>query len=421
MKRYFYFIILSCIALNSLILCGCITKYDPPDIDELADILVVEGIITDDETAITLTRSVNLKDDIKIGSDPSTPTYVTNAIVKVECEDGTQFQAGYPVWVCESSNCKCQYKIKTGKLNPNQKYWLNIEIEEIEGDCNPGAGYMGSCPTKTYKYSSDPANPIQTPEIDSVFWMKRGKGQPVSIHVATHSPDLKVLYYRWSYKEDWEVRSEVYLQNYPYFCWNYGNSSQLLLGSAEKTVFGRITDKLTEMPPSSSRLSALYRIDVKQNVISKRAYDYFTNIKKNAEQSGSIFAPVPSELRGNITCITDPGRPVIGYVDISTTTQKRRYISSGEVFEKPRSKCDEILPFDVLKSRYEEIFSDEGNKPPTEEDELMRWIYDKFGYVVYQRIVIGNIIMSLFVKHECVDCTLSNATTQKPDDWPNNN
>jgi len=383
------------VGLLLLILCGCITKYDPPDIDELADILVVEGIITDDETTITLTRSAKLTNDVEIGSDPSTPTYfVDNAKVYVECEDGTQFHAEPPsmiwwgMWIRNG-----RYTIKTGKLNPNKKYCLNIEIDEIEGDCRPGTG---PCPTKNYKYSSDPAYPIQTPEIDSVFWMKRGRGQPVSIHVATHSPDLKVLYYRWSYKEDWEVRSEYYSADYPYFCWNCANSRQMLLGSAEKTVFGRIMDKLTEMSPSSSRLSVLYRIDVKQNVISKRAYDYFANIKKNAEQSGSIFAPVPSELRGNITCITDPGRPVIGYVDISTTTQKRRYISGGQVYEKPRSNNCDLIPGDTLWRRYGGIPDNYKPYPPPPAPP------------------------ATYVRIECLDCTLNDATTLKPDDWPKN-
>jgi len=170
-----------------------------------------------------------------------------------------------------------------------------------------------------------------------------------------------------------------------------------LLGSAEKTVFGRITDKLTEMTPSSTKLSVLYRIDVKQNVISKRAYDYFTNIKKNNQQTGSIFAPVPSELRGNITCDTDADRPVIGYVDISTTTQARRYIRERDVYEKPYTGC-EIIP----------------------RDSLLKWFNGQIPefFIPYPKYIPGDLPMS-YVDIVCVDCSLS-ATTQKPEDWPVN-
>jgi len=381
--------------LLCLILSGCITKYEPAGIEELADILVVEGIITDDETTITLTRSVNLSGVFTSDpGDPSLTYYVNNAEVYVECEDGTQFQAEPPDWWSSClPRCDGRYKIMTGKLNPDKKYCLKIEIEEIDSDCYSGVG-SGSCPAKTYKYSSISSYPIQTPEIDSVFWMKRGKGQPVSIHVATHSPDLKVLYYRWSYREDWEIRSKFYTNKYPYFCWNSFNNREILLGSAEKTVFGRITDKLTEMYPTSQKLSELYRIDVKQNVISKRAYDYFANIKKNNQQSGSIFAPVPSELRGNITCETDPARPVIGYIDISTTTHKRMYIKSKDVYEQSFSNC-------VIQNRDEYCGDDLFCIWPPE-----FWVpYDERGL--------------LYTYIGCVDCTYYGNTTIKPEDWPN--
>jgi len=373
------------------ILCGCITEYEPTGVKELAEILVVEGIITDDETTITLSRSVNITGDYLYSSSSSSyysssPLYVDNAEVYVECDDGTQFLAD-PLAIRRNGI----YTIKTGQLNPECKYRLKIEIEEKDGDCYPAGDWGGMiCPTKIYEYSSDFSYLIETPEIDSVFWMKRALGQPVSIYIATHSPELKVLYYRWSYKEDWEINSTYFLADYPFYCWSSGSSRELLLGSAEKTVFGRIMDQLTEISPSDRKFSVLYRIDVKQNVISKRAYDYFANIKKNAEQRGSIFAPVPSELRGNITCITDPGRPVIGYVDISTTTQKRRYIRSWEVYERPRN-C-ELISIESLLQWYGAIPSYYVPYPPSS---------------------------NTYVHVQCVDCSLY-AATQKPEDWPNN-
>jgi len=376
-----------------LILCGCITEYEPTGVEELADILVVEGIITDDETTITLSRSLSLSGES--GYSSSSPLYVDNAEVYVECDDGTQFLADL---FAISRNGK--YTIKTGKLNPERKYRLKIEIEEMDynsGDCQLDVWGGITCPTKTCEYSSDFAYPIITPEIDSIFWTKRGRGQPVNIHVATHSPNFEVLYYRWSYKEDWEVNSTYYLVNYPFYCWGSGGSRELLLGSAEKTVFGRVMDRLIEMSPSDRKLSVLYRIDVKQNVISKRAYDYFANIKKNAELSGSIFAPVPSELRGNITCTTDQDRPVIGYVDISTTTQKLRYIRSWEVYERPRSDCD-LVPRDSLLKWYNGEIPDH--------------------YVVYPEPP-PSAPVETYVPIQCVDCSYY-ATARKPDDWPNN-
>jgi len=369
------FIILNCIS--------CVTEYIPPDIEEITDILVVEGIISDDESVITLSRSVNL---MKEGYWD--PIYIDHANVYVECDDGTLFYADNPLALWGRNG---RYTIKTGKLDLERKYRLKIEIEEIDNSKNctvdPWSGGM-NCPTRIYEYRSDFSYPIKTPEIDSVFGMKTGKGRPVMIHVATHSPDNQAMYYRWSYKEDWEINPEYPAPGYPSKCWSSANSMGILLGSAERTVFGQLTDKIFEFPPSNKRWSVLYRITVKQNAISKRAHDYFANIKKNAENIGSIFAPTPSELRGNIVCFTDPSRPVIGYIDISSTTQKTKYISrSDNLYERAYMDC-KVYSFEELI----ELF---GGIPGS----FIRLSQDEY----IQRV-----------------CVLCEGTAIKPDNWPNN-
>jgi len=404
------------VGLFCLILCGCVTDFEPEGINEVSSILVVEGIITDDETTITLSRSLNLLTD-----DFSSTYYVDHARVYVECDDGAQFQADQWWWGISRAG---KYTIKTGKLDLKRQYRLKIEIEEIDTDVP--ITIPSSLPTKTYEYHSDYAYPIQTPEIDSVFWQKRGKGQPVTIHVATHSPLNEIMYYRWSYREDWEYCSELTyfdlnkcpkcntepLKNgevcprckelkreFPYYCWNNSNSKALLLGSAEKTVFGKLTDKIIEYSPSNLKLSYLYRIDVTQNAISKRAYNYFTNIRRNSENTGSLFAPIPSELRGNIVCETDPGRPVIGYIDISTTTHKRKYISGQNIYERPYSTC-KVLSQEEMAELFDPIF------PLNLEYIIYEWFAPR--------------MPPLFVQLKCVDCTYYGGTKDKPDDWPNN-
>ena len=410
-KKYFilkYSIIQLFIILNC---CGCITEYVATDLDQISGILVVEGVITDNESIITLSRSVNFTDRLDGAS-----FFVNDARVYVECDDGTLLPAERPHWGRRDNG---QYTIKTGELDPNRKYCLKFEIDEVEPGCNMirSEDTEINCPIKTYEYRSDSSYPIQTPEIDSLFWSKRGKGQPVNIHVATHSSDNKLLFCRWSYKEDWEIKSNILMDydfcnscqvavpasqdycpncgikwRYPYTCWNAAVSSEIILGSTEKTVFGRVSNLLKEIQPTDNRLSVMYRIDVKQNAISKRAYDYYTNIKKNADQSGSIFAPVPSELRGNIFCTTDQGKPVIGYIEVSMTVQKRRYFSSNDVaYEKPFSTC-EIIQYP--------------GPPPT------NWVY----YFISLPSPFSPPLRYI-VQRFCVDCTMNGGSLNKPVDW----
>ena len=378
------------------ILNGCITEYEAKGLEEMKNILVVEGIITEGETLITLSRSVNLTDN-----NPSSVSYIDDAFVFVECDDGTLMQADEFAGIRNG-----QYVIQTGKLDFERQYRLKIEIEDevYSDDCPVDQFGTVRCPKSIFEYCSDYMNPILTPDIDSIFWTKKDRGQPVNIHVATHSLNNAVLYYRWSYKEDWEIISEIeYDEEFPYpcYCWNKANSRELLIGSAEKTVFGRLTDIVAEINPSEKKLEQLYRITVKQNAISKRAYDYYNNIKKNSQQTGNIFAPVQSELRGNIICITDPNKPVIGYVDISTSTQNQLYIPyedmAYEFMPRPYD-CNDVMQ-DTLLVWYEGVIP-------------VMYVPHFWGYD-------DNFRRRLFYIHtNCVDCT-NFGTTIKPDDWPN--
>ena len=340
------------------LLCGCITEYQVTGIDGFSNILVVEGIITDVESNIRLSRSTE-----NLTASIIELQYINNAKVYVECDDGTQRIAENPNPTTPRNGL---YLIKTGQLNFERKYRLKIVIFDHE-------------------YCSEFTYPIKTPEIDSIFWSKKSIGQPVRIHLTTHSTESENLYCRWLYREDWQIISEYYLEDYPYRCWDRTNNVEILIGSAEKKVFGKVSEIIREIPPSDKILSVLYRIDVKQNAISKKAYDYWNNVKKNSEQIGSIFAPIPSEISGNITCITDRNIPVIGYIDVSTTTQYRRYISRWDgAYEKPTSWCKPIPP--------EKIPEDDGRYYVYYKDDLWLHIY-------------------------CVDCTNSARYITKPDDW----
>ena len=386
MKR---FAVLPAVCL-CFILNGCITEYEAKKLEDTENILVVEGIITEGTSNITLSRSVSLMH----AGGLSSFTYVDDAIVSVECDDGTRIIADE-----HTDRINGLYVIQTGELNFDRKYRLKIEIDEF--DCSSVEAGVSPCASKKYEYSTNYMSPVLTPEIDSVFWTKKTRGQPVNIHVATHSPDSEVLYYRWSYKEDWEIRSDrisVAEFPYPYFCWGTLNSKSVLIGSAENTALGQLTSIIAEIDPTDRKLEVLYRIKVKQNAISKQAYDYYANIKKNTQQTANIFAPIQSELRGNITCITDPKIQVIGYVDISTSTQYQQYISnSAGIYEYNRfMDCEDVMQDSLL---YNYGIIPDYYVPH-------HWGYDE------------NINLRLFyIFDRCVDCTFF-GTTVRPDDWP---
>lgn len=361
-----------------LLLSGCIDEYNPKGIEEVSDLLVIEGTITDNESRFTLRRSVGLSEKLT-----GTET-VDNASLYVENENGEQINGYF--------TGKGTYQVPTIQLMPGLKYRLHISIGGEE-------------------YESTFLAPLFTPEIDSVFPMKRGQGEPVYMCVSTHDPLNQSRYYLWSFKEHWEVTAELaanagvdengnvvefnlFTSNNTYYCWGNDSSKILILDSSEKLSENIISQKrLTEIACDNDKLSVLYYIDVQQKQIRKEAYDYYSNLQKNIEQTGSIFAPVPSEMKGNIRCITNPDLPVIGYIDVSTITKKDLFIPQEQgLYEAPRRGCYGMI---------------------TEDPDFA---YPAYGY--YLRMQMQPTQWAPF---SCVDCRLKyRASKNKPDFWPNN-
>jgi len=314
MKEIYTYLLLFIFALG---LNSCITEYTPTDVEEVSDLLVVSGTITDGESVFKLSRSVGLSDNLYDA------TLINNADLYVEVDDGAHLN-GY-------SKGGGLYAVSTGVLDKNKKYRL---CASIDGET----------------YQSDFLSPIFTPEIDSLSPMKSGEGQPVYIAVTTHDPEEQSQYFRWTYKENWEVKTELFAQAgtidgvfrmfssavNTYYCWGKDSSKIVLLGSSDKLTENIIYQrKLVEIPCDNDKLSILYHIAVNQIQVRKEAYDYFYNLQKNVEQTGSIFAPVPSEMKGNIRSTSNEELPVIGYIEVATTTKRELYIWVNEGFYEP--------------------------------------------------------------------------------------
>ena len=402
-----------------MILSGCITEYEAKGLNNVAEILVVDGNITDGETVIKLNRSIQLTN-----YNPLYNPIVSDATVYVECDDGRVMQADP-----SSDFAHGYYTIITGKLDLTKQYRLVIAVDEVDlnsKDCRWVDSKEWRCPTKTFVYNTEYSYPVETPEIDDVYWTKEGEGRPVKINLSTHDPENKALYYRWTCIEEWEfvtdIKSGVYDTTrynfidkgaepfvYPYRCYAIERKSILLEGTG-KSSFGQLTDVLIEMTPMDQKLEIMYRLTVKQNVVSKRAFDYFDRIKKNT-QTGGLFSPMPSELRGNITCETEDGRPAIGYVEVTCTTQKQLYIKPEDGLYEGRT-ISSFCNGDVYTMQ--ELIRLNTPPPPGEMPPIESWIDSWLPYFWgYER----NNREIYYIYNRCVDCT-SRGSVVKPVDWP---
>jgi hypothetical protein len=104
-----------------------------------------------------------------------------------------------------------------------------------------------------------------------------------------------------------------------------------LIGSSAKLSQDVIYQApITLVPSTTEKFEARYSILLKQYAMTQDGYNYFSLLKQNTEDLGSIFDAQPSQLTGNIHCTTDATLPVIGYITAGTVAQKRIYINNSQ-------------------------------------------------------------------------------------------
>ncbi len=365
----------------ALFLYGCIDAYTPKGVESLSRLLVVEGNITDGESVFRLSRSIAL-DAFFVQEE----TTVDHASLYVEQDNGERLEGVFRE--------KGTYIVSTGSLEANRKYRLHIAVD---GEV----------------YCSEYLSPIFTAGIDSITSVKERIGEPVQIRLYTHDPEDRSKYYMWNYKEFWEVKAELYATYGPwegefidfsryskyntYYCWARDSSQGLIMASSERQSENVIDHKITEIYSGDRRLSEYYCIEVNQHQVRQETYDYYANVQKNVEQTGDLFSSIPSELKGNISCISDPDLPVIGFCDVTTTVRERFYIIDlyDGYYEPPMQFCHDSIT------------------------ESQNFIYPVYGLYAYYINITGDTIWQ-YAPHRCVDCRLTPGATKenRPDFWP---
>ena len=85
-------------------------------------------------------------------------------------------------------------------------------------------------------------------------------------------------------------------------------------------------------------------------------------MKKNTSGTGGLFAPQPSEVRGNMTSLLNPDENVIGYVNVVTKTSKRLFIPEMELGIYDRMSCiNEMTYFNSIS--WPNAYSKYGMRP----------------------------------------------------------
>jgi len=375
MRRF----VLRFIVLTSLAFAGCRDPYNPTIISTSDSYLVVEGILNSGTgpTKIRLTRSFKLDDTASLKAE-------LNAQVLVDGKDNSTRHL-----VADGDG---YYSSPDLNLSVNQEYRLRI----ITADGK--------------EYQSDYVVAKKTPAIDSLGFGREEKG--VQVYVNTHDELNNTWYYLWDYDETWEIRTYYYSafknvndsivqrtqQDEVSTCWKYGKSTNILIGSSaalQSDIIFRTPILFIEN--GSEKLSVRYSVLLRQYALDKKGYEFYAMMKKNTENLGTIFDAQPSEIRGNIHCISDPGELVIGYVTAASMEEKRFFISANEV---PGWRFDQDCPkFSV----------------PNDRDSIQAAY--KIGLSVYEADYTVIPMRWYFARVPCVDCTARQGSLLRPSYW----
>lgn len=364
---------------------SCKERYEPNIRPEQTNYLVVEGFINaQGSTNITLSRTAQLKDSAAIQPEQG-------AAITIMGEDNSTFGL--------FENTTGHYQSNSVTLNKNQKYRLLIKT------------------TGGKEYLSDYLSVKQTPPIDSVSWRNESNG--VNIYVNSHNEQNNSHYYKWTYEETWQIRSQWavlfgYVNgnvsardqneiNKMYHCWHSENSSSIVLGSTaglSDNIISMIP--IVNIPDYDEQLRIRYSILVRQVALDQQAYDFYRIMKRNTETAGSVFAPLPTNLSTNIHCVSNPAEKVIGYMSVSTEESKRIFISNAEVPGwNYQSGCGNVyVENDPSKGDPSELSSFANN-----------------GLIPYGTKTSGLVIEGYYASTEsCMDCR-TRGSNVKPDFW----
>lgn len=333
MNKKLKLLYLSGLLLGLILLKSCIEPFAPPEITNASQYLVVDGFLNTTVGAssqIKLSRTQNVY-------DKGLPVAELRAKITVEGDKGSRFA------FVEAE--KGTYHLTPTSYNATEKFRLRVKT--INGR----------------EYLSAYVPVVKTPVIDSLTYKVNPGREGVRVFVNTHDQTNKTRFYRWSFDETWEYYMPLYsgfeLVNKQIVnrnenintCWSGAAASTIVLGSTVKLTQDIIKDQVvTYVPASSGKLIAKYSILVKQFGLTQQEFEYWNNLSKTTERTGSLFDPQPAQITGNLTCLSDPKELVFGYFGASSQQEKRLFVTESLGRNATCDPTDTLSAAEVLDS-----------------------------------------------------------------------
>ncbi len=318
---------------------ACIDPFSPPEINAPDSFLVVDGFLNTngaDTSRIRLNRTQNV-------NTAGAPAVEKRAVVMVVTESET---SGYTF----HESADGSYFLPPVSFPENETFTLHIQLSDGR------------------TYASDPVPAVKSPPIDSVTYTVHNN-EGVQVYVNTHDDSNRTRFYRWTFQETWAYNAALHSllevvegEDGPevvdrvtdiYTCWSSLSPTSINVSTTAKLSRDVVLlQPVTYVPAASNKLLVKYSILVNQYGLTREGYDYWNEMAKTTETTGSIFDPLPSRITGNIRSVTTPEEAVFGFFSAGESTSKRIFINERMGGFLACAHADTILKADVFSSPY---------------------------------------------------------------------
>jgi hypothetical protein len=291
--------------LPLLLISGCVVQF-LPEISDKEELLVVQGLITDQPGTNTIKLS------------KSTPLWNKETLRNLN---------GCLVWITDNEGNSDTLKetLKTGVYITDQlKFRGQIgRTYTLHVKTNSSFGHL--------HYESLPMKMNPVPQIDSIYYSKENFDiglmtvEGCRIFFDTHDPNNHCKFYRWNYSETWEFHLPYNVPNR--ICWRSSDSREIFIKNAAILSENRVNGfPLLTISDPVDRLSIKYSLLVNQYSLNEDEYIYWERFKNMIEQTGGLYDIIPAPVPNNIFCVEDPSEMTLGYFSVSARSSKRIFI-----------------------------------------------------------------------------------------------
>lgn len=294
--------------LSIMLMNTCVTEF-VPEIKEDEQLLVVEGLLTDQPVSDTIFLSRSMPVGLKEDATP-----FSKCIVRITDELG---------------NTQVLKEVKPGAYITDPALFRGEIGKSYRLRINTNTGIS----SRHYESSMMEMKPV--PPVDSVYYEKTVirpdyEGyfgiDGCQIYLDTHDPANECKYYRWEYTETWVLRLLFGVANQT--CYVSDRSKSINIKST--AAYGQSLVKrqpVTFIDNQTDRLKTRYSIEVEQYSLNEDEYDFWERLQNESVNVGGLYDIIPYTIPGNMTCLENPGEKVLGYFSVSAKSVKRIFIS----------------------------------------------------------------------------------------------